>query len=158
MALSNCWELARSWIGTSSEINWADLMAPSELHALRASPALRQGLQHVHRMSATGPKNNTSEDIVVVVVVVAAAAAAAVVVVVVKPSEHAWKQTSFGLFVARAERSTFAETANFNLPLSTLKSTMANLMSRTEHNAPKSRVQRRAARKCEETKLGSAFT
>ena len=151
MALSNCWELARSWIGTSSEINWADLMAPSELHALRASPALRQGLQHVHRMSATGPKNNTSEDIVVVVVVAA-------VVVVVKPSEHAWKQTSFGLFVARAERSTFAETANFNLPLSTLKSTMANLMSRTEHNAPKSRVQRRAARKCEETKLGSAFT
>ena len=151
MALSNCWELARSWIGTSSEINWANLMAPSELHALRASPALRQGLQHVHRMSATGPKNNTSEDIVVVVVVAA-------VVVVVKPSEHAWKQTSFGLFVARAERSTFAETANFNLPLSTLKSTMANLMSRTEHNAPKSRVQRRAARKCEETKLGSAFT
>ena len=56
-------------------------MAPSELHALRASPALRQGLQHVHRMSATGPKNNTSEDIVVVVV--------AAVVVVVKPSEHA---------------------------------------------------------------------
>ena len=150
MALSNCWELARSWIGTSSEINWADLMAPSEPHALRASPALRQGLQHVHRMSATGPKNNTSEDIVVVVVVAA--------VVVVKPSEHAWKQTSFGLFVARAEQSTFAETANFNLPLSTLKSTMANLMSRTEHNAPKSRVQRRAARKCEETKLGSAFT
>ena len=57
-------------------------MAPSELHALRASPALRQGLQHVHRMSATGP-------VVVVVVVVVVVAVAAVVVVVVKPSEHA---------------------------------------------------------------------